>query len=200
MKTNYLNINRYEIINNLIGEKNIGVELGVAEGSFSYQMMESKKFKYFYGIDSYDMFQHDNNEYIKAKKKLSNFENYKLIRKKFNDSLDDFQDNSLDFIYIDGFAHEGSDAGKALIQWIKKLKIGGICAGDDYHRKWPLVKMIVDDVVSQLNLELNITNKKINEKYSEFPSWFFVKKEEKNITLSKNYEQIARINKKKRII
>ena len=74
MKKNYLNINRYEIINNLIGEKNIGVELGVAEGSFSYQMMESKKFMYFYGIDSYDMFQHNDDEYLKAKKKTIIFQ------------------------------------------------------------------------------------------------------------------------------
>ena len=128
MKVIVSNIDRYEIVKHLKGNNNIGVELGVAEGGFSYKMMETKKFKYFYGIDSYDIFQHNENEYIQTKKKLSIFRNYNLIRKKFESALNNFEDLSLDFIYIDGFAHEGNDGGKTLVSWLKKLKVGKMSA------------------------------------------------------------------------
>mgnify|MGYP007063662549 CR=1 FL=1 len=62
--------NRYTIINNLKKEGNIGIELGVAEGNYSIKMMESKKFNFFYGIDSNENFLDENKKFIKTKKKL----------------------------------------------------------------------------------------------------------------------------------
>jgi|TARA_B100001964_G_scaffold18338_2_gene18798 hypothetical protein len=199
MKVIFSNIDRYEIVKNLKGINNIGVELGVAEGGFSYKMMETKKFKYFFGIDSYDIFQHNENEYIQTKKKLSIFENYKLVRKKFENALNDFEDLSLDFIYVDGFAHEGNDGGRTLVSWLKKLKVGGICAGDDYDDNWPLVKMTVNDVVKQSECDLFITKKKSLDKYSQFPSWFFVKSSDNKIFLSEKYKLLAKSKHKQEI-
>ncbi len=72
MKIKKLKINRFEIIKNLDGNSNFGVELGVAEGNFSSQMMESNKFKLFYGIDSYNTFQHNDKEFENTKKKIIN--------------------------------------------------------------------------------------------------------------------------------
>jgi len=189
MILNKVEINRFEIIKIIKKDNLIGVELGVAEGNFSYKMMESKKFKFFYGIDSYDDFQHDDTEYKNTKNKLSKFSNYKLIRKTFELALDEFDDNSLDFIYIDGFAHEGNDGGKTLNQWLKKLKIGGICAGDDYDDRWPLVKKTVNYHVEKSNVKLYVTKKNFDEKYSEFSSWFFYKLDSKHIDLPKNFYQ-----------
>ena len=103
------NTSRYDVVNLLKGNDNIGVELGVAEGNFSYKMMQTNKFSKFYGIDSYIDFQHNTNEYNLAKNKLSKFKNYKLVRKTFNDALNLFKNDYFDFIYIDGFAHTGNN-------------------------------------------------------------------------------------------
>lgn len=199
MIINKVEINRFEIISRIKKDNLIGVELGVAEGNFSYKMMESKKFKFFYGIDSYNDFQHDDTEYIKTKNKLSSFINYKLIRKKFELAIDQFEDNSLDFIYIDGFAHEGNDGGRTLNQWLRKLKIGGICAGDDYDDRWPLVKKTVNYHIEKSNTPLYVTSKNVHEKYSEFPSWFFYKLDNKHIELPKQFNQEAKYYHRKEI-
>jgi hypothetical protein len=197
MITKYVEINRFDIIKRIKQNNIIGVELGVAEGNFSYKMMESKKFNFFYGVDSYDDFQHDDSEYKNTKNKLSKFSNYQLIRKTFELALDEFEDNSLDFIYIDGFAHEGNDGGNTLNQWLRKLKIGGICAGDDYDDRWPLVKKTVNYHVEKSNVQLFVTKKNISEKYSEFPSWFFYKLDNKNIELPKKfYEEGEKYHRK----
>ena len=47
-------------------------------------------------------------------------------------ALDDFEDNSLDFVYIDAnhfFGYVAMD----LMQWSKKVRKGGIIAGHDYY-------------------------------------------------------------------
>ena len=36
-----------------------------------------------------------------------------------------------------------------MFDWYKKLKIGGIIGGDDFHSDWPLVKLTVKDFVQK---------------------------------------------------
>tara|TARA_X000000368_G_C23000222_1_gene698605 strand:- start:243 stop:971 length:729 start_codon:yes stop_codon:yes gene_type:complete len=195
MKIKKLKINRFEIIKNLDGNSNFGVELGVAEGNFSSQMMESNKFKLFYGIDSYNTFQHNDKEFENTKKKLSIYKNYKLIRSSFEDSLSHFKDNSIDFLYIDGFAHEGNDGGKTLSEWVKKVKIGGICAGDDYHDDWPLLKKIINYYIEYNKLDLYVTQNSSDEKYSNYPSWFFFKKTNNQFKLPQQFITESKIKR-----
>ena len=76
---------------------------------------------------------------------------YSLLRMDFDDALLLFEDNYFDFIYVDGFAHTGEEGGKTLIDWIKKLKVGGYLAGDDYHNDWPLVVWAVNDLAKKLS-------------------------------------------------
>jgi hypothetical protein len=55
---------RDDILKLLDVDNAIGIELGVAEGGYSKRMVESKKFKKFFGVDRYsDM--HDTEEYKK---------------------------------------------------------------------------------------------------------------------------------------
>jgi len=190
------NSKRYEVVAKLNGRKNIGIELGVAEGNFSYKMMESKKFIKFYGIDSYNDFQHNENEYNLAKKKMSKFKNYELIKNTFKNSLNLFKDDYFDFIYIDGFAHTGNNGGETIFDWFHKLKIGGILSGDDYHKDWPLVIEVVNNFVKQTNLTLFLTDKPDNDPYSQYPSWFVFKEREIDLKLPTIYMKKASINHK----
>jgi hypothetical protein len=47
------------------------------------------------------------------------------------EALGDFEDESLDFVYIDG-NHEFRYIAEDLFEWTKKVKKGGIVSGDDY--------------------------------------------------------------------
>jgi len=190
----YLNINRFEIINKLLGHNNIGVELGVAEGNFSESAMHSDKFKFFYGVDSYAEFQHNSDEFLKTKKKLSKFSNYKLLRSTFNDALDKFENNSLDFIYIDGFAHTGNNGGEVIEKWSKKIKVGGIIAGDDYDKQWPLVVETVNELIKQTKLELYLTKITKSDPYSCYASWFVIKNNNFSFYASKSFKIRGKIN------
>tara|TARA_Y100001970_G_C14211637_1_gene847285 strand:+ start:1103 stop:1828 length:726 start_codon:yes stop_codon:yes gene_type:complete len=192
-KTIISSMQRHDIINKLNGKNNVGIELGVAEGFYSFKMMESKKFIKFYGVDSYSEFQHNDKEYNKAKNYLSVFKNYQLIREKFDNALNLFKDEYFDFVYIDGFAHTGNNGGETMFSWFKKVKIGGILSGDDYHEDWPLVVNVVNEFINQTKFELFLTGKKDQDPYSQYPSWFVIKEREIDLVLPKLFKTQGKI-------
>ena len=165
---------RHQITEFLDGRENLGIELGVATGAFSRRLLESGKFRILFGVDVYGDI-HDVNEYKNALKKIGIESAHKLLRLTFDDALDIFPDEYFDFIYVDGFAHTGEEGGKTLVDWYKKLKIGGIMAGDDYHDDWPLVMWAVNHFASQLGTQITLTGKIMDEPYSKYPTWFFQK-------------------------
>ena len=170
------NLLRHHIVNQLKGQKNIGVELGVATGIYSKRMINSKKFLKFFGVDAYSD-KHDTAQYCQALKYIGLKDSkYSLLRMDFESAIDIFEDNYFDFIYIDGYAHTGEEGGKTLVDWFKKLKVGGILAGDDYHKDWPLVKWAVNDFAHQINASINLTLGKEKNDYSFYPSWYLIKK------------------------
>jgi len=166
---------RHHVINSLKGSDNIGIELGVAGGVFSKRMVESGKFKMFYGVDIYSD-HHDTREYLSALRHVGIEANYKLLRMSFDDALSLFADDYFDFIYFDGYAHTGEEGGKSFIDWYRKVKTGGVIAGDDYHDDWPLVKWAVNTFVKALDAELSVTGLTETTNLSHYPSWFFTKK------------------------
>ena len=179
------NFFRHELISFLNGNNNIGIELGVAGGHYSKRMVDSGKFSKFYGVDSY-CDHHDVFEYIGALKLIGLDNNYKLLRMSFDDALNLFPNNLIDIIYFDGYAHTGEEGGKVFSDWWKKLKLGGIFAGDDYDDQWPLVKWGVNHMVKQIDCELHLTGKVENLHQHRYPSWFFMKSQD--IELIPNYE------------
>ena len=190
---------RHNIVNNIEGKNNIGIELGVATGVFSKRMIATNKFKRFYGVDSYSGV-HDDDEYKNTLKNVG-FHNpvYSLLRLEFENVIDLFEDEYFDFIYVDGFAHTGEEGGKSLIDWYKKLKVGGIMSGDDYHDDWPLVKWAVNDFAFQLNAEINITGGKEDADYSKYPTWYIQKKKHQfNLKINEDLYRIS-MKEKRRI-
>lgn len=195
---------RFEVIQDLEGAGNIGVELGVAAGTFSARMVESGKFSHFFGVDVYGD-THDTTEYKKALNTVGLFSGYKLLRMTFDEALDLFEDGSLDFVYVDGFAHTGEEGGKTLVDWYQKLKVGGIMAGDDYHDDWPLVKWAVNDFAVQTAGSICVTDLTLDTAYSHYPSWFFRKDREilpedfetSDLLLSAGASERARIDRRR---
>lgn len=118
-----------------------GAEIGVLRGDFAEQLLEGMPELYWYGIDPYVEYEGYNSfgknmekNYLEAWDKLTPYRNRSVFVKSFSlDAVQEFEDESLDFVYIDGhhgFQHVVND----ICEWSKKVKIGGIICGDDYIR------------------------------------------------------------------
>jgi hypothetical protein len=188
---------RHDLIKLLPLETNlIGVELGVAKGIFSKRMVESKKFAHFFGIDQYGD-HHDTEEYKKALEYIGLFSNYKLLRMTFDEALDLFPDQSLDFVYIDGYAHTGEEGGETIYKWYNKIKVGGLLTGDDYHSDWPLVVRAVNEFSKEADLHLRITEITEKEMFCKYPSWAMVKTSHKKIAVTDSFLREGRVASEK---
>ena len=157
----------------------VGVELGIAEADLSYHLYYySGKFKTYIGIDAYSDRGHDVEQYKRALRRMGLYSGYKLFRMSFNDALDLFENNSLDFLYVDGYAHEAEI--NTLELWYPKVKQGGLFCGDDYDvHAWPRVFHSVNAFCVKYSYEeLFVTDKnKIgNTAFSKYPTWGAIKK------------------------
>ncbi|MDQ2090473.1 class I SAM-dependent methyltransferase [Marimonas arenosa] len=167
---------RHDILR-LLGDRTglVGVELGVAGGGFSKRMVDSGKFETFFGVDMYAD-THDVDQYKDALRHVGLFAPYKLLRMSFAEAYDLFDDESLDFIYIDGYAHTGQEGGETIWHWARKVKPGGLIAGDDYHEDWPLVKEAVDLFAEVTRFELWVTTEvEPDVNYAAHPTWGMIK-------------------------
>ncbi len=157
----------------------IGVELGVAEGQFSERLLKRGTLSYLYSIDMYAGDRgHDLLQYKRAISRLMPYKSQNsLLKMKFDEAVDLFDDEYFDIIYIDGYAHTGQESGKTIHDWYQKLKPGGVFAGDDYHPQWPLVIDAVNSFVEKKGLKLHVLNCQEQSAFSYFPTWFVFKPE-----------------------
>lgn len=150
---------------------NRGIELGVAEGIFSERMVKSGCFNEFFGVDMYAD-SHDTAQYKRALERVGLSAQYKLLRMTFNEAFDLFPDEYFDFVYVDGYAHSGEEGGETIYEWFKKVKVGGVIAGDDYDERWPLVVQAVDSLAEDLGADIVLTGVLEEDTiFSECPSW-----------------------------
>ncbi len=113
---------------NALPKNGYGAEIGVRHGDFSKVLIEECEPQTAYFIDPW----FDEKAFEIAKENLSKYPNAVIIRKKSEDAVKDIQDETLDWVYIDG-SHEYEDVLYDLINWSKKVKTGGIVSGDDYY-------------------------------------------------------------------
>ena len=111
--------------------------------------------------------------------------NFKLLKLDFNEALEMFEDQFFDFIYIDGYAHNGQQGGETLCKWIKKVKPGGILCGDDYDQKFPLTIEAVNYIRKETNLNLYITDI-TSETDHKYASWLFKIDKNYNVEIKKD--------------
>ncbi len=117
----------------------VGAEIGVSKGEFSRKFCEAGL--RVYAVDSWTATEDHlsrnpkyqkrvNASYRIAVETLSSFDCV-IIRKSSMDATRDFEDESLDFVYIDAdhhFRHIADD----LVEWSKKVRKGGVVSGHDY--------------------------------------------------------------------
>ena len=118
----------------------IGIEIGCYAGESTELFVNSGLFKIFYGIDpwenGYDPLDITNDVVIPAEPVFdARFKGNTIIRKIKNKSenvANNFQNESIDFIYIDG-NHQYQAVKKDLELYYPKIKINGIISGHDYE-------------------------------------------------------------------
>jgi hypothetical protein len=154
------------------------VELGVAKGEFSEEILRNPNIERLYSIDRWgNDGQHNDAEYMATVERLEKYEERSIIiRRPFDEAVQMFNP-VFDFIYIDGYAHTGQEGGKTLEQWWPLLKPLGIFAGHDYHSKWPLTVEEVDKFVEKNDLKMYTTNEFPSHGPGLYPSWYLVKPE-----------------------
>lgn len=170
----------------------VGVELGVAEGKYSRRLCKANPQMKIYGIDAYQVYgnyidysaQTLDSLYEHVKKEFAQYPNYELIKEFSMDAVKKFEDNSLDFVYIDA-NHEDPYVTEDIVEWSKKVKPGGIVSGHDYTqgRAKDKVRYDVIEAVHKYTKDNNIRPWFVLGLSAKIPgiirdasrSWFWVK-------------------------
>ena len=146
-----ISIGRFKDIPKFLAEVkyNKGVEVGVFEGNYSNHLLKYNPNLTLYGVDIWTLYKGYNDYHsgqIEAAKKKA-YDLYKKygsraipIEKPSNVAVLDFEDESLDFVFIDG-NHNYESCVEDVALWSKKVKKGGLIFGHDYDdysnsRRW----------------------------------------------------------------
>lgn len=168
----------------------LGVEVGVAAGEYSEILCQKNPKMKIYGIDPWKPYK-DYRDYTRsatfaslydeAVKRLSKYPNYVFINEFSKNALERFDDNSLDFVYIDA-NHKEPFISEDIAGWNRKVKPGGILSGHDYIYKKRVhihVKGAVHRYTSQHNIKpwfvLGSMSRKPGEIRDGSRSWMWVK-------------------------
>ena len=136
----------------------VGVEIGVLYGLNAFDFLENLDIKKAYLIDPYTACSPIKLEKVEkeAHERLGPYKNkIEWIRLPSSEAINNFDDESLDFVYIDG-VHRYAFVSQDINSYYLKVKKGGLVSGHDYdHNEWTAVIPAVDDYVKKHNLILN---------------------------------------------
>lgn len=149
----------------------IGAEIGVAEGIHAKELYASLNFNRLYLIDIWEVYYlHREDEAIKieipsrgmklVKKMFDEKSNIEIIKGDSVEVSKRFQEESLDFVYIDG-NHDYEFVKKDIEAWYPKVKKGGVLCGHDFKNEetpWLGVDKAVLEFAQDKNLTLNFKN------------------------------------------
>ena len=121
---------------------NKGVEVGTDQGLFAEVLCKDNPDLKLFCVDPWiaDAYEEGNPYKVEAEYYNARYEETKerlkpynatIVRKTSMEALEDFEDNSLDFVYIDA-NHDFLNFTMDLHYWMKKVRPGGIVSGHDY--------------------------------------------------------------------
>ena len=167
----------------------VGAEIGVCRGYYSKTLLDSIPGLKLYGVDNWSVKASSHTErnvddeaYKDALELLKPYLDsgvYTIIRKTSMEALADFEDESLDFVYLDA-GHKYEEVREDVRGWAPKVRMGGIPSGHDYYEfksgKGGIIPA-VDEYAGEFDVNLQLTDwdKENPERDERQPSWFFVK-------------------------
>lgn len=156
-----------------------GAEIGVLEGHYSEILLNTIPSLDLWCIDNWKNIA--NREQIEHKARDVLLGRATIIGKHSMDALEDFEDGELDFVYIDA-NHQYHSVLDDITGWAKKVRPGGIIAGDDYFdipgSKWGVVKAVKDYWSTHQTNDgyLHTTEWDFNQDIEDtHPQWWFFK-------------------------
>lgn len=166
----------------------VGVEIGVYRGKYTEKLC--KVGLKVYGVDPWNPYKgyHEHRRnfvkrsediYTEAKNRLAPYD-CELIRKMSTDAVKDFEDESLDFVYIDGH-HGFKYVVEDIYEWSYKIKKGGVISGHDYSLSPTIrVKHAVNGYIRAYKIDpwyvLGTRRTIPGEKRDQWRSWMWIKK------------------------
>lgn len=163
----------------------VGVEVGVFDGSHCWGFLQNLDIKKLYLIDPYVAYpahiedvglERSINLMRRAKARSALWAKERFpgkcvhIYKKSLDVVGDFEDESLDFIYLDG-DHSYENVSKEIPLWQAKVKRGGLMGGHDYSKRRPEVIRAVNEYCEKHKIEFEVLG---DVRYAA--DWFYWKK------------------------
>lgn len=144
----------------------VGAEIGVYDGSHAWSLLLKLPMKKLYLIDPYLPYSGNPPErhrsrvwLLRAKRRAGIIANSKFpgkcqfIYKKSNVAVKQFEDNYLDFVYIDA-NHSYKSVREDIRIWHEKVRIGGIIGGHDYAPHEPEVIKAVDEWAKEKKVKI----------------------------------------------
>lgn len=118
----------------------VGIEIGVDRGKTSAYLLEKIPNLFLYGVDPYQPYQDyfakidfTDQMFAITTRSLAKYANrFHLHRMTSDEAASKFEDESMDFIFIDG-GHTEEQVLKDCLNYYPKLKKGGLFCGHDYH-------------------------------------------------------------------
>ena len=137
----------YELIQDFFEPHFVVVEIGSCEGTSTE--LFALTCGYVYAIDPWDTSRAPNADIelemapaseAKCRERLAKYDNVTIIKGFAEERVEDFKDESLDAVYIDG-AHDQKSVIQDIDLWLPKIKDGGVMCGHDW--KCPYVSRAV---------------------------------------------------------
>lgn len=131
----------------------LGVEIGTDHGQYAQQLLEGIPYLQLYCVDPWLPYTEGNSVHGEEEMEQIYKEAYDrvvcrggtLIRETSMEAVENFEDDELDFVFIDG-NHTYEHALEDITEWSKKVKPGGIIAGHDYKadptRKYGVIEAV----------------------------------------------------------
>lgn len=120
----------------------IGVEVGVAGAAYSEVIAKNNPQMKVYGVDPWKIYR-GYKDYVRrptidalkveALERMKDYSNYEFIEEFSMDAVKRFEDNSIDFVYLDA-NHNFQAITNDIWEWSKKVRRGGIISGHDYFK------------------------------------------------------------------
>jgi SAM-dependent methyltransferase len=155
----------------------IGVEVGVWKGQYSQKLCQRNPGVKLYCIDPWEVYEgfprgkeSMERAYEITKETLKEY-SCNIIRKPSMEAVKNFDDETLDFVYIDG-DHHFENVLEDIREWSKKVRPGGIVSGHDYRCYW----RNTEDVGVSKAVDMCAEGKKLFVyNWDRSSSWFYVK-------------------------
>jgi ubiquinone/menaquinone biosynthesis C-methylase UbiE len=161
----YPNLYKRMVENNSNGSHfvEVGVWKGRSASFMAVEIINSNKNIKFDCVDTWEgSVEHQNYDIISEKKLFDVFnENIEPvshiinpIRMKSLEAVNLYDDESLDFVFIDA-SHEYEDVKNDILAWLPKVKEGGFIGGHDYSSFWDGVVRAVDEIFNNSELVID---------------------------------------------